>query len=315
MRIAFVTCWFVAATVVATTGRAAADDDAPATDPSPVRRPDATLGEAFAGPFQSSRLFGMPVADTVGPYILALSGEGSLLEQPGVLTSAGVAAIGFGDLAQLEYRHTEAISVTGVNAPVPAVGVQFKLPIPERANVPAIGLAIRYGVPREEDVGAVTVTESVTDLYVVARERLAAAPWLTLHAGVRYSPSTVSIAGGGATATKVSRDLVLPAGGFELRVNREARVVGETELVPQFHYDAGAPAPSIGTGVQARLGLRWALFPAVTLDTSFGYQLDEAMGPVGGPRDVVQEWDIRLGAEVFVPWGALACRAVGVFCE
>jgi hypothetical protein len=32
-------------------------------------------------------------------------------------------------------------------------------------------------------------------------------------------------------------------------------------------------------------------------------------------RDVVQQWDIRLGAEVFVPWGALACRAAGVFCD
>jgi hypothetical protein len=26
-------------------------------------------------------------------------------------------------------------------------------------------------------------------------------------------------------------------------------------------------------------------------------------------------WDIRLGAEVFIPWGALACRATGAFCE
>ncbi|HEY1555802.1 MAG TPA: hypothetical protein VGF94_13280 [Kofleriaceae bacterium] len=309
MRIASVTCCLV----VATTSVAAADDGAGSADPGPVRKPDATLGEVFAGPFQSSRLFGMPVADTVGPYILALSGEGSLLEQPGVLTSAGVAAIGFGDLAQLEYRHTEAISVTRVNAPVPAVGVQFKLPIPERANVPAIGLAIRYGVPRDEAVGNVTVTESVTDLYLVARERFAAVPWLTLHAGVRYSPAQETLAGG-ATG-KVSRDLVLPAGGFELQVNREARVVGEGELVPQFHYDAGDTAPLIGTGVQARLGLRWALLPAVTLDTSFGYQLDEAMGSGSGPRDVVQQWDIRLGAEVFVPWGALACRAARVFCD
>jgi len=308
----------VSGLLVATTSVAAADDPPPtpaadAAPAGPVRREDATLGQIFAGPFQSSRLFAMPTADTVGPYMLALSGEGSLLEQPGLLTSAGVVAVGFGDLAQLEYRHTEAISVTGLNAPVPAVGAQFRLPIPEGPNVPAIGIAYRQGLPRDEQVGNVTVEESVTDIYAVARERLSAAPWLTLHAGVRYSPSHVTLSGGETTSAK--RDLLLPAGGFELAVNREARVVGETELVPQFHYNAGDTTPQIGTGVEARLGLRWALFPAVTLDASFGYQLDEAMGSIGGPRDVVQEWDIRLGAEVFVPWGALACRAAGVFCD
>ena len=303
MRWRLVACFVVAATRVA-----AADDPSPTT---PVRHEDATLGEIFTGPFQSSRLFAMPTADTVGPYILALSGEGSLLEQPGLLTSAGVVAVGFGDLAQLEYRHTEAISVTGVNAPVPAVGAQFRLPIPERPNVPAIGIAYRQGLPRDEQVTTQTVEESVTDVYIVARERLSVAPWLTLHGGLRYSPSHVKVLNG----PSVTRDMWLPAGGFELAVNREARVVGETELVPQFHYDAGDAVPKIGTGVEARFGLRWALFRAVTLDASFGYQLDEAMGSLGGPRDVVQEWDIRLGAEVFVPWGALACRATGVFCD
>jgi hypothetical protein len=61
-------------------------------------------------------------------------------------------------------------------------------------------------------------------------------------------------------------------------------------------------------------GVRWALIPAFTFDASFGYQLDEAMGAGDGPRDIVEQWDIRLGAEVFVPWGALACRAFGAFC-
>ncbi|HTR50959.1 MAG TPA: hypothetical protein VMJ10_09665 [Kofleriaceae bacterium] len=305
----------VSGLLVATTSVASADDPSPDATPTtpttPVRREDATFGQIFGGPFQSSRLFAMPTADTVGPYMLALSGEGSLLEQPGLLTSAGVVAIGFGDLAQLEYRHTEAISVTGVNAPVPAVGAQFRLPIPEQPNVPAIGIAYRQGLPRDEQVGMATVEESVTDIYMVARERLSVAPWLTLHAGLRYSPSHVTVTGLPAK----SADLWLPAAGFELAVNREARVVGETELVPQFHFDPGDTAPRITTGAEARLGLRWALFHAVTLDASFGYQLDEAMGSIGGPRDVVQEWDIRLGAEVFVPWGALACRAAGVFCD
>lgn len=275
--------------------------------------PDLTVAEAFRGPFQSSRLFAMPVADTVGPYMLTLSGDGSLLQQPGVLTSAGVLAIGFGDLAQLEYRHTAAISVTGVAAPVPAVGAQFRVPLPERAGVPALGLALRYGVPREEQVGGVTVSEVVTDFYIVARERFAALPWLTLHGGVRYSPATATLSG--TVTGKLRRTLWLPAVGAELATSADARVVAEAVMVPQFHYAAGDPAAQIGEGVQARLGLRWALVPWATFDASFGYQLDEAMGTGSGARDVVQQWDIRLGAEVFVPWGALACRAVGVFCD
>jgi hypothetical protein len=271
------------------------------------RREDATFAEIFRGPFQSSRLFAMPVADTVGAYMIALSGDGSLLQQPGVLTSAGVLAIGFGDVAQLEYRHTGAISVTGIDAPLPAVGVQLRLPIPERPYVPAIGLAFRLGVPRDEDVAGVTVTERVTDFYVVARERLGA---VTLHGGVRVSPASIQLSGLG----KTDRTLVLPTAGFEIATSRETRIVGEGALVPQFHWQPGDSAALIGSGVLARLGLRWAVLSWATFDASFGYQLDSAMGSGSGPRDVVQQWDIRLGAEVFVPWGALACRALGVFC-
>jgi hypothetical protein len=274
------------------------------------RKPDATLGETFRGPFPSSRLFAMPVADTVGAYMFTLSGDGSLLQQPGVLTSAGVLAIGFGDIAQLEYRHTGAISVTGVDAPVPAVGVQLKLPIPERPNVPALGVAFRFGVDRDEDVGGMAVTEKVTDIYAVLRERLEAAPWLTVHGGVRYSPSSI-VAAGVTTTT----NLWLPAAGFELEMNREARIVGEGMLVPQFHWMLGDTKPSIGRGALARFGMRWRVLPWATFDASFGYQLDSAMGSGTGPRDIVQQWDIRLGAEVFVPWGALACRALGAFCD
>jgi hypothetical protein len=297
--------------LLALAGRSARADDTQSTLPA-QRTPDATFGQMFAGPFQSSRLFEMPVADTVGAYMLALSGDGSLLQQPGVLTSAGVVAIGFGDVAQLEYRHTEAISVTGLNAPVPAVGVQFKLPLPARPNVPAIGVALRYGVPRLEGVGNVTVSEQVTDFYVVARERLSAVPWLTLHAGVRYSLASAALSGGATGTAKT--ELWLPTAGFELRVDSKVRVVGEGALVPQFHFETGDTKASIGTGVQARAGVRWALIPAFTFDASFGYQLDEAMGAGDGPRDIVQQWDIRLGGEIFVPWGALACRAFGAFC-
>jgi hypothetical protein len=61
--------------------------------------------------------------------------------------------------------------------------------------------------------------------------------------------------------------------------------------------------------------MRWAVIPSIIIDGSIGYQLEVAKAaPAMGPDAVVQ-WDIRLGAEVFVPWGALACRAAGVFCD
>jgi hypothetical protein len=296
----------VIAAVSLAAARAVADPDP--DQPAP-RKPDATAGDMFGGPFTSSRLFAMPVADVVGAYVVSASFDGSLLEQPGVLTSEGVIAAGFGDLAQLEYRHTEVVSVTGVDAPVPTVGVQLKLPIPARPNVPAIAVAFRYGLPRSEQLAGSTVTEAVTDLYVVMRERFAVAPWLTLHAGVRYSPTSLEVSG----ETKQRADLILPTGGIELAMTKRARLVAEAALVPSF---TTMPSPAIGHAVLGRFGLRWSVIPAITLDASAGYQLDAAAAPgETGPRDLVQQWDIRLGAEVFVPWGALACRALGVFCE
>ena len=131
-------------------GRVAAADDA--VDGSGRGDPDATIAKIFHGPFESSRLFSMPTADVIGAYMMSLSVDGSLLQQPGVLTSAGVLAIGFGDLAQIEYRHTGAISVTGVDAPLPAVGVQLTIPIPEYPYVPKLGVAFHIGVPRDETV-------------------------------------------------------------------------------------------------------------------------------------------------------------------
>ncbi len=263
----------------------------------------------------------MPVADTVGPYVMSMSGDGSLLQQPGILTSAGVLAIDFGDIAQLEYRHTEAISVTNVDAPVPGVGVQLKLPIPDRLNVPAVGIAFRLGVPRSESFEGTTVTETVTDFYAVGRLRFSFAPWLTLHGGLRASSAEIQVTGDAsltATQAEQKRLLWLPTGGYELQMNKTARIVGEIALAPQFATVPGSGmTPVIRYGVLGRFGLRWSVIPAITLDASIGYQLDDAYGlsVSGSVRDVVQQWDIRLGAEVFVPWGALACRAIGVFCQ
>lgn len=301
------------ALVIASRAAAEPDGDPGASDApgEPRRSPDATIGAMFRGPFRSARLFAMPTADVVGAYVLTLSGEGSLLQQPGVLTSAGVLAIGFGDIAQLEYRHTEAIGVTGVDAPVPAVGVQLKLPIPERANLPALGVAFRLGVPRSELQGGKQVDETVTDLYLVGRLRLSVAPWLTLHGGTRISSAKAVPAG---SEPSRQRTLWLPTAGYEIAMNPWATLVGEIALAPQFQWMPAVDArPVIGRGLLGRLGVKWRILPSIALEGSLGYQVDDAAPSEG--FDAVVTWDIRLGAAVFVPWGALACRAVGVFCN
>ncbi len=317
------------------TRTAFADDATEQTEPIEDTRPakrtrEQKLRRIFHGPFQSSRLYTMPAADTVGPYILSISGDGSLLQQPGILTSAGVIAVGFGDIAQLEYRHTSAISITGLNAPVPTVGVQLKVPIPEYANVPAFGVAFRLGVPRTEEFSGVGVDETVNDLFLVGRLRFSFARWLTLHGGVRVSSAKIEITNDtfaelptrpkgcelvGATLA-CQRTLWLPTGAYELQMTSQAKIVGEIALAPRFQYTPGtAVDPSVGYGLLGRFGMRWNLLPSVIIDGSIGYQLDVATNaPDEGPGAIVT-WDIRLGAEVFVPWGALACRAAGVFCE
>lgn len=276
------------------------------------RTPDTLIGRMFRGPFRSARLFAMPTTDVIGAYILTLSGEGSLLQKPGVLTSAGVLAVGFGDIAQLEYRHTEAIGITGLNAPVPAVGVQLKLPIPEYPNVPAFGVAFRLGVPRGELLDGKNVDETVTDLYLVGRLRFAATPWLTLHGGTRISFAKAVPADPNLIA---QRTLLLPTAGYEVAMSPWATIVGEIALAPQFEWmPAIQPRPTIGRGVLGRLGMKWRILPSIALEGSIGYQVDDAVSPEG-VEAIVSSWDIRLGAAVFVPWGALACRAVGVFCN
>ncbi len=281
----------------------------------PPRKKDSTVTQIMRGPFQTSRLFAMPTADVLGAYMLSISGEGSLLQQTGLLTSAGVLAVGFGDLAQLEYRHSAAISIGGVNAPVPGVGVQVKIPIPEYPNVPVFGVAFRLGVPRTEVFGPTDVIETVTDLYIVGRWRFSAFDWLTLHGGTRISSAKIELTGD-RDVPAVKKTLYLPTAGYDIRMNKTARIVGEIALAPQFNWMPGTDTqPTIDYGLLGRLGMRWAIIPSIIIDGSIGYQLEVAnAAPVSGPDAVVQ-WDIRLGAEVFVPWGALACRATGVFCD
>jgi hypothetical protein len=294
-------------------GADAADDGTKA-----IRRRGLSTARIFRGPFSTSRLFSMPTADVIGAYMLTLSGDASLLQDTGILTSAGVVSIGFGDIAQLEYRHTAAISVTGINAPLPAAGVQIKIPIPEYKNVPAFGIAFRLGVPRTESLGETTIEETVTDFYFVGRLRFEFARWLTLHGGVRYSRARIELFGdrAGTENTKTEQGLALPTAGYEIAMNKEAKIVGEIAFAPRFTYMPGPDTkPEIGYGVLGRLGLRWAVLPSVIIDGSINYQTDVGQLQNAARFDHVVTWDIRLGAEVFVPWGALACRAAGVFCD
>ncbi len=290
----------------------AVDADAdPGPDTETPRRRESSWREIMRGPYRSSRLFVTPVADTVGPYVLALSYDGSLLEEPGVLSSAGVLAIGFGDIAQLEYRHTSAISLDEAMAPVPAVGVQLTAPLPRREPWPAVALAFRLGVPRREVLGDMTVDETVTDLYLLARQRVpAGAARITLHAGVRMSSAELAL--GGSVEAGLRRRLWLPAGGVEIAVGDQAVAVAEVGLAPSFDRDP-LGAPMISAGVIGRLGVRWYLHPAFSFDASVGYTVDDATSPAG--IESVVDWDIRLGGELFVPWGAIACRTASLFCS
>jgi hypothetical protein len=283
-------------------------------DPT-LRRRDTTILELLRLPYRSSRLFAMPIADVVGAYQITISGDGSLLQETGVLSFAGVVALGFGDLAQLEYRHTAAISVEHTTAPVPALGVQFKAPIPEGRRLPGVALAFRFGLPRTETFGMTKVEERVTDLYLVGR--LALWGWaegVSLHGGVRVSQARLDVSGDQDLSAK--KYVVLPTFGVDIKATRTAHLVFEGGLVPQFKLDveAGA-APAIGRGLLGRIGVRWFIVPALSIDGSVGYQIETAEARAAAGIDDVVQWDIRLGVELFVPWGALACKGLGIFCQ
>ncbi|MBK9036486.1 MAG: hypothetical protein IPL61_35440 [Myxococcales bacterium] len=286
------------------------------TDPLPARRRTASAATIFRGPFRSPRLFAMPVADVVGAFQLSLSGDASLLQEPGILTSAGVAAIGFGDVAQIEYRHTTAVGIGRLTAPIPAVGVQLQAPFRERPWVPAVAIAFRLGVPRRETVSGEPVDESVTDLYLVTRLRMRGPlTGLTVHTGARVSSAKIARPGLGPDGER-QRVMVLPALGLDLQATDVTRAIAEISLAPQFRFDPDVDAaPRVDYGLLGRVGVRWAALPAVVLDDSVGYQLEVGRGQPDDGLDASVQWDIRLGGEVFVPWGAIACRVTGGFCE
>ena len=257
-----------------------------------------TLRTAIARPGQSSRLFYMPIADTVGAYEMTLSYDGSLLEEPGLLSSAGVFALGIGDLAQIDYRHTSAIGIDGGSVPLPAVGVQLKLPFDLGERVPAIAIAYRLGVEHHEN----DALEKASDLYAVVH--LALPLGVDLHGGVRLTQATMEFGGVKVEATKL-----YPAIGITHKFSESSTTILELGRAPRFSIESDLP--SVESGVTGRLGLRWRVHPRFALDDSAGY-LAQGMGT--DPNDFLA-WDIRLGGEVFVPWGALACESVALFCK
>ncbi|MBI4509064.1 MAG: hypothetical protein HY698_05485 [Deltaproteobacteria bacterium] len=319
-------CWFALLTVagfalasLAAQARPAHADDADAAAAAPngsaqLAAPTpgetshparASLGQILSGPFRSSHLFAMPTTDVVGAYVLSVAADGSLLSETGVLSGTGVAAVGFGDIAQLEYRLSTAVS-TFARAPIalPSLGVQMKVPLPERKYLPALAVALRLGLTHEDEIAVGRrVRERVNDLYVVGRLHL----WgplakVTLHGGLRVGRATIDDTG---------RTLLLPAGGWEVQMTPTTKLAGELALMPMFAPSATSTAHSIASKPFGRLGIRWSLHPALIIDASLGYRIEAARfdtSPQGGLGALI-DWDIRLGAEVFLPWGVLVCRA------
>ncbi len=282
-----------------------------------VRRPEASWKEVMAGPFVPSQLFAMPTANVVGAYQLRLYGDASLLSEEKVLSTSSVAALGFGDLAQLEYRQSAALSHESRDLfGLPSIGVQFEVPLRERRYVPRFGLALRFGLPREDGSGvgieARTFEERATDLYLVSSLVLAK---LSLHAGTRITSASIEETGEGAA--EVQRTLVLPALGLSYAVSAHSSLLIEASMVPRFELPSEGSAGSISSDPYGRAGVRWTALPWITIDASVGYHLElerRRERPEAG-ADALVDWDIRLGGELAIPWGAMVCRGFGIFCS
>lgn len=267
---------------------------------------------AFSGPFTSQRLFTLPTADVVGAYEASLSSDASLLTEPDLLSLTSIAAIGFGDVAQLEFRSMKALEEgRRVNIVVPAVGVQAIVPLKTRKYVPRFGAALRIGIPQDIERDGIAFTHRVTDGYLVASLRLwGALRAMQLHAGLRIAEVRVDEEQGTTRALRW-----LPAFGLDLAATPTTRFAAELVATPNVRFRDDRAATSIGTGLLFRAGVRWNLASWLVLDTSVGAGLEVARrrSVAGGTQDLLT-WDIRLGGEIFLPWGKLACRSLHVFC-
>lgn len=267
----------------------------------------------------------MPTANVVGAYQLRLYGDASLLSEDDVLSTSSVAALGFGDLAQLEYRQSAAISHTSRELfGLPSIGVQFEVPLRERRYVPRFGLALRFGLPREDEMegeaglAARRFDERATDLYLVSSLSISR---VALHLGARITQASLEETGADAAEEEVKETLILPALGVGLEVSEHSSLLFEASMIPRFELPGdgpdGATAGAIGSDPYGRFGVRWNALPWLTVDASVGYHLElerRRMRPDRG-ADALVDWDIRLGGELAIPWGSVACRSFGIFCS
>jgi hypothetical protein len=238
-----------------------------------------------------------------------------------VLSTSSVAALGFGDLAQLEYRQSAAISHTSRDLfGLPSLGVQFEAPLRERRFVPRFGLALRFGLPRQDEMeaepgsAARTFDERATDLYLVSSLAL---PRVALHVGVRVTQASLEETGASASADELKETLILPALGVGFAVSKHSSLLFEASMIPRFEPPSDEEPGAIGADPYGRFGVRWNALPWLTVDASVGYHLElerQRMRPDTG-ADALVDWDMRLGGELAIPWGAVACRSFGIFCS
>ena len=66
----------------------------------------------------------MPTERVIGTNLLTVGGDASLVNEKGILSTSSLVALGVGDLAQLEYRHSAALSAReGESFGLPTTGV------------------------------------------------------------------------------------------------------------------------------------------------------------------------------------------------
>jgi hypothetical protein len=245
-----------------------------------------------------------------------MRGDGSLVKEPGVLSFAGLIAIGIGDLAQLEYRHTGAISSDGRTTPLPAAGMQIKLPFPKRWRVPQLGVALRIGVPHEDSTGKIPILQKVSDLYFVSSLRLPGnLSAIQFHGGARISSVEANIEQNGASvdSLKTRETLILPSIAWSIQMNPTSRIIGEAEWVPRFIVRDSTTHATVETGILGRLGINWRLNQYFSMNASIGYTLDSPSTIASEGIELVN-WDIRLGGEFFLPWRVPLCRGLSILC-
>ena len=261
----------------------------------------------------------MPTANVVGAYQISLSGDASLLSETNALSTSSVVAIGFGDIAQLEYRSSAAITTLDPNPiRLPTLGVQLKAPYKPPRFVPELAVALRFGLASTElsADGMIEHEQQATDLYAVARLPLGR---LVLHGGLRASQAQITstaVNEGGAVPEDMDQLLLLPTFGVEFQVTDETIIAAEVARVPMFMPGDGTRPSEIGGGFFSRAGIRWRLLPWLVMDASIGYRIEvERVDSVDSMADALVDWDMRLGGEIFIPWGAVLCRKAGAFCE